>query len=59
MSLPDFSAYQPSKTAINRFAEFVNASYGDKGVRAFVYHPGTLHVSSSRATFSPWWVQVE
>ena len=39
--MPDFSAYQPSKTAVNRFAEFVNAQYGDKGVRAFAYHPGT------------------
>ncbi|EPS96281.1 NAD-binding protein [Fomitopsis schrenkii] len=36
----DFSAYQPSKAAINRFVEFLNGGYGDKGVRAFSYHPG-------------------
>ena len=35
-----FSAYQSSKTAVNRFAEFLNAEYGAKGVRAFAYHPG-------------------
>ncbi|TFY61775.1 hypothetical protein EVJ58_g4300 [Rhodofomes roseus] len=37
---PGFSGYQPTKTAINRFAEFVHTEYGDKGVRAFSYHPG-------------------
>ena len=35
-----FSAYQSSKTAVNRFAEFLNAEYGSKGIRAFSYHPG-------------------
>ncbi|KZT70840.1 putative oxidoreductase [Daedalea quercina L-15889] len=35
-----FSGYQTSKTAVNRFAEFLHAEYGDKGVRAFAYHPG-------------------
>ncbi|KZT65951.1 NAD(P)-binding protein [Daedalea quercina L-15889] len=35
-----FSGYQPSKSAINRFAEFLNAEYEDKGVRAYAYHPG-------------------
>jgi len=40
LTRPDFSGYQPSKVAINRFAEFVHSAYGDKGVRAFAYHPG-------------------
>ncbi|KZT70837.1 NAD(P)-binding protein [Daedalea quercina L-15889] len=35
-----FSGYGTSKTAINRFAEFLHAEYGGKGVRAFAYHPG-------------------
>ena len=35
-----FGAYQSSKTAVNCFAEFLNAEYGSKGVRAFAYHPG-------------------
>ncbi|KAH9915673.1 NAD-P-binding protein [Fomitopsis serialis] len=37
---PGFSGYQTTKTAINRFAEFLHAEYGEKGVRAFAYHPG-------------------
>ncbi|KAI0728254.1 putative oxidoreductase [Fomitopsis betulina] len=40
VSLYDFTAYQPSKTAVNRFAEFLSQTYGDKGVRVFAYHPG-------------------
>jgi NAD(P)-dependent dehydrogenase (short-subunit alcohol dehydrogenase family) len=34
------SAYQVSKSAVNRFAEFVHAEYAETGVRAFSYHPG-------------------
>jgi NAD(P)-dependent dehydrogenase (short-subunit alcohol dehydrogenase family) len=34
------SAYQPTKSAVNRFAEFINAEYADSGVRGFAYHPG-------------------
>lgn len=44
-----FSAYQSSKTAINRFAEFLSAEYGSKGVRAFAYHPGKLRLVSEVA----------
>ncbi|KAI0727427.1 hypothetical protein C8Q72DRAFT_443639 [Fomitopsis betulina] len=42
VSLYDFSAYQPSQAAINRFTEFVHHGYADKGVRVFAYHPGVL-----------------
>ncbi|OKL56135.1 hypothetical protein UA08_08742 [Talaromyces atroroseus] len=34
------SAYQSSKLAVIRFTEFIAAEYGDKGVVAFVIHPG-------------------
>jgi NAD(P)-dependent dehydrogenase (short-subunit alcohol dehydrogenase family) len=38
------SAYYATKSAVNRFAEFVHAEYADTGVRAFSYHPGACAV---------------
>jgi NAD(P)-dependent dehydrogenase (short-subunit alcohol dehydrogenase family) len=45
------SAYQPTKSAVNRFAEFINAEYADSGVRGFAYHPGAR--ASCSAVVSP------
>ena len=39
---PNLSAYQASKLALLRFAEFVSAEYGDKGVLPFCIHPGNV-----------------
>jgi NAD(P)-dependent dehydrogenase (short-subunit alcohol dehydrogenase family) len=41
---PGFSAYQPGKSAINRFTEFIHFEYEDEGVRTFAYHPGQFVV---------------
>jgi NAD(P)-dependent dehydrogenase (short-subunit alcohol dehydrogenase family) len=38
---PGFSSYQPGKSAINRFTEFIHFEYEAEGVRAFAYHPGS------------------
>lgn len=35
---PGFSAYQPSKTAINRITDFLDKEY--PGMKVFSYHPG-------------------
>ena len=43
---PGFSSYQPNKSAINRFTEFVHFEYEDVGVRTFAYHPGSFCVST-------------
>lgn len=37
---PGASGYQSGKMALLRFAEFVQAEYGDKGVLAYCIHPG-------------------
>ena len=42
---PGFSSYQPGKSAVNRFTEFIHFEYEDTGVRTFAYHPGSLRVS--------------
>jgi NAD(P)-dependent dehydrogenase (short-subunit alcohol dehydrogenase family) len=34
------SAYQPTKSAVNRFTEFLHFEYAPEGVRAFAFHPG-------------------
>ncbi|KAK4697769.1 hypothetical protein P7C71_g367, partial [Lecanoromycetidae sp. Uapishka_2] len=39
---PGLSAYQPSKLALLRFAEFVSVEYGEQGVVAFCVHPGNI-----------------
>jgi NAD(P)-dependent dehydrogenase (short-subunit alcohol dehydrogenase family) len=39
---PGFSSYQSSKTAINRFTEFIHFEYEEEGIRTFAYHPGQL-----------------
>lgn len=39
---PGLSAYQSSKLALLRFAEFVCAEYGEQGVLAFCIHPGNV-----------------
>ena len=39
---PGLSAYQPTKLALLRFTEFVQAEYGPQGVCAFCVHPGNV-----------------
>lgn len=39
---PGVSAYQTSKLAVLRLAEFVCAEYGDKGVLSYCIHPGNM-----------------
>ena len=41
-ALPTTSAYCLSKTAVIRFSESIALEYGDRGVRAFAMHPGTV-----------------
>jgi NAD(P)-dependent dehydrogenase (short-subunit alcohol dehydrogenase family) len=41
-ALPTTSAYCLSKTAVIRFCESIALEYGDRGVRAFAMHPGTV-----------------
>ena len=41
-ALPTTSAYCLSKTAVIRFSESIAVEYGDRGVRAFAMHPGTV-----------------
>jgi NAD(P)-dependent dehydrogenase (short-subunit alcohol dehydrogenase family) len=40
---PGFSAYAPSKSAVNRFTEFIHFEYEGEGVRTFSFHPGHAH----------------
>ncbi|KZP16605.1 NAD(P)-binding protein [Athelia psychrophila] len=48
LTFPGCSAYQPSKTLINRFCEFLDAEYGAAssfgadGLRTFCFHPGGI-----------------
>ena len=42
LTQPSLSAYQPAKTALTRFAEFVGAEYGGQGVVSFSIHPGNV-----------------
>lgn len=42
LQMPGLFAYQPSKLALLRFSDFVNAEYGEKGVVAFCIHPGNV-----------------
>ncbi len=37
---PGASAYQSTKLAINRLAQFIDADHGKQGIRAFAIHPG-------------------
>ena len=37
---PGASAYQSTKLAINRLAQFIEADHGQQGIRAFAIHPG-------------------
>ena len=37
---PGASAYQTTKLAINRLAQFIHADHGKQGIRAFALHPG-------------------
>ena len=37
-----FSAYQTGKLALLKFAEFVDAEYGDKGILIYSIHPGAV-----------------
>jgi NAD(P)-dependent dehydrogenase (short-subunit alcohol dehydrogenase family) len=39
-TFPGASAYQNSKTAVNRFTEFLHFEYEAEGVRTFAFHPG-------------------
>ncbi|KAF8581265.1 NAD(P)-binding protein [Ramaria rubella] len=39
---PGLSSYQPGKTLINRFTEFIHFEYQGRDVRTFAYHPGGI-----------------
>ena len=39
---PGFSAYQPSKLALVRFTEFLQAEYAAQGLTAVSIHPGNV-----------------
>lgn len=43
-TIPGISSYESSKSAINRFTEFVHYEY--EQVRVFAYHPGCVGSSS-------------
>ena len=40
--VPSLSAYQPSKLAILRFTQFIDAEYASQGVTAVTIHPGNI-----------------
>ena len=40
--MPNLSAYQPSKLAVLRFSDFVDAEYRDQGVLVYSVHPGSV-----------------
>ena len=40
--VPSLSAYQPSKLAVLRFTQFIDAEYGSQGVTAVTIHPGNI-----------------
>ena len=40
--VPSLSAYQPSKLAVLRFAQFIDAEYASQGVTAITVHPGNI-----------------
>ncbi|KAH8681948.1 hypothetical protein BX600DRAFT_447536 [Xylariales sp. PMI_506] len=42
LSVPSLSAYQISKLAVLRLAEFISSEYGDKGILAYSIHPGNI-----------------
>ena len=39
---PGLSAYQPSKTALIRLSDFIQAEYGSEGIISFSTHPGNM-----------------
>ena len=40
--VPSLSAYQPSKLAVLRFTQFIDAEYASQGVTAVTVHPGNI-----------------
>ena len=40
--IPSLSAYQPSKLAVLRFMQFIDAEYASQGVTAITIHPGNI-----------------
>ena len=48
-----WSAYRPSKTAVNRFVEHIVEEYGDKGVVAHAFHPGAVPTALAKSRHSP------
>jgi NAD(P)-dependent dehydrogenase (short-subunit alcohol dehydrogenase family) len=47
---PGASAYQNTKTAVNRFTEFLHFEYEVEGVRTFALHPGMFRGDMSRSS---------
>ena len=43
---PGFSAYQPTKTAVNRITDFIHQEYPN--VRVFAYHPGGVQTELAK-----------
>lgn len=40
--VPSLSAYQPSKLAVLRFTQFIDAEYASQGITAITIHPGNI-----------------
>jgi len=52
-SLKGISAYNVSKSAVNRITELVELEHGDEGFRCFCYHPGGIRTAVSVRENSP------
>ncbi|KAJ3046128.1 hypothetical protein HDV00_003878 [Rhizophlyctis rosea] len=49
VTMPGFSAYQPSKTAVNRFTEFLQLEHGEShNLVTFAVHPGGVLTKLAR-----------
>lgn len=56
MVVPGMSAYGGSKLAVNRFTQFVQAEYGEKGMRCLGLHPGGI-ASTEMGQAAPEWAR--
>lgn len=52
---PSLSAYQISKTAVNRLTDFINAEYSNQGFTAFCVHPGNVLTDMAPAGLDDKW----
>ncbi|CAN8102496.1 unnamed protein product [Discula destructiva] len=56
VTAPSMSAYQVSKSALNRLTEFVDKDYGAQGVVAIAFHPGGVP-GTKVADAAPEWLR--